>query len=57
MAMIIPTHNSWILDCVINICITSVGVFPGWGTITFILTLENGQVGAQIWLKYVLYIP
>lgn len=28
--------------------VTFAGVFPSWGTVTLILALENGQVGAQI---------
>lgn len=34
-----------------------VGVFLGWGTVSLMLALENGQVGAQIRMAYILYIP
>ncbi len=37
--------------------VTSAEVSPGWGTVTLTLALENGQAGAQICLKHVLYIP
>ncbi len=35
--------------------VTSTGISPGGGTVTLILVLENGQAGAQICLKHVLY--
>ncbi len=37
--------------------VTCAGVSPGWGTVTLLLAFENGQAGAQIQLKQVLYIP
>ena len=37
--------------------VTSAGVSPGWGTVSLMLALENGQIGAQIQMVHVLYIP
>ena len=37
--------------------VTSAGISPGWGTVSLILVLEDGQIGAQIRMTHVLYIP
>ena len=37
--------------------VTSASISPGWGTVSLILVLEDRQVGAQIRMTYVLYIP
>lgn len=37
--------------------VTSAGISPGWGTVTLLLALEDGQAGARIQMTNVLYIP
>lgn len=37
--------------------VTSQGVSPGWGTVTLLLAKEDGQLGAQLSISRVLYIP
>lgn len=37
--------------------VTAHEVLPGWGTVTLLLAQKNGQLGAQLSMSRVLYIP